>query len=162
VEIQEAAMFGRGMVAAGVLGGVVVHHLSDLPSASVLLAGTAGILLVGLLAWRMRGFGHVVWIRRLVVPILVAGWAGFCLTALWAHHRLEQVLAEQNVDRVTRVELRVESLPKLLPDRVSFEALVLQAHPPGVPASAPPAGGRASAGAATMRRSPMPQTRPAW
>lgn len=126
-------MFGRGMVAAGVLGGVVVHHLSDLPSASVLLAGTAGILLVGLLAWRMRGFGHVVWIRRLVVPILVAGWAGFCLTALWAHHRLEQVLAEQNVDRVTRVELRVESLPKLLPDRVSFEALVLQAHPPGVP-----------------------------
>ena len=125
-------MFGRGMVAAGILGVMAVHHLSTLPTPPILLAGTAGILLAGLLTSRGRGLGRLVRIRWLALA-LASGWAAFSLTALWAHHRLVQVLVEQNVDRVTRVELRIESLPKLLPDRASFEALVLQAHPPGVP-----------------------------
>jgi competence protein ComEC len=131
VKIQEAAMLGRGMVVAGVLGVVAVHQLSALPTAPILWAGTSGVLLVALLA--LRGRCPVRRVLRWLAPALVAGWAGFCLTAFWAHHRVGHVLAEENVDRVTRVELRIESLPKLLPDRVSFEALVLRAHPPGVP-----------------------------
>ncbi|TAN27833.1 MAG: DNA internalization-related competence protein ComEC/Rec2 [Castellaniella sp.] len=124
-------MFGRGMVAAGVLGVVVVHQLPTLPTTPVLWVGTAGVLLVALLAWRGRRLGRGV--LRWLASALAAGWVGFCLTAFWAHHRLEQVLVAQNVDRVTRVELRIENLPRLLPDRASFEALVLWAHPPGVP-----------------------------
>jgi competence protein ComEC len=125
-------MWGRGLVAAGVLGVMAVHRLSDLPAAPALLVGTLTALLVGVAVWRLRGRRCIGWARGALLAVL-AGWGAFCATALQAHHRLDQMLAEHNVDRVTRVELRIESLPKLEPDRVSFEARVLRAHPAGVP-----------------------------
>ncbi|WP_323000411.1 ComEC/Rec2 family competence protein [Castellaniella sp.] len=68
----------------------------------------------------------------LALWLLAAGLA-FAVTVFWAQQRLDQVLADGNVDRVSRVVLRVQGLPRLQPDRIRFEADVLDAHPAGVP-----------------------------
>jgi competence protein ComEC len=149
-------MLGRAMVAAG-LGGVLgAHRLVDLPGSGILalVSGLPG--LVGWVVWRVTGgragtgdgishrfgrsalsgwcgLGSVATLRSLALCLLSV-WAGFAFTVLCAQARLGQTLADGNVDRVSRVTLRVDSLPRLQPDRLAFEAVVLDAHPGGVPA----------------------------
>ncbi len=65
--------------------------------------------------------------------VWLAACGGFAWTVAQAHARLGDALAESNVDRVARVELRIVGLPRLDPDRRQFEAEILSAHPEGVP-----------------------------
>ncbi|HEX7388028.1 MAG TPA: DNA internalization-related competence protein ComEC/Rec2 [Castellaniella sp.] len=125
-------MLGRGLVVSGVLGVVAAHHLRSLPSPWVVGLGLLVVVACGALgSWCARIRPHVAWQWLLGLPM--AACAGFAVTVLCAQHRLAQGLDDGNVDRVSRVVLRIESLPKLQPDRVSFVARVLQAHPSGVP-----------------------------
>ncbi|WP_066452646.1 DNA internalization-related competence protein ComEC/Rec2 [Castellaniella caeni] len=152
-------MIGRLAVAAGLAGVSGAHQLARLPGWPWLLALAAALLLgVGLLGvgllWAMhpglapagapvrgRLCGHFRgWLRgRLRRQLsclglwLLAGAAGFVFTAGWAQLTLADRLLAGNVDRVSRVLLRVEGLPRLQPDRVRFEAEVLEARPAGVP-----------------------------
>lgn len=133
-------MIGRLMVGAGVLGVGAVHQLAALPDvkALVLLAGTMLVVPLALPAIGMRLAPFTPGINlptlcRWLAGCLVAAMVGFLYTAVAAQVRLSDVLSPGNVDRVSRVVLRIEGLPKLEPDRVSFEATVLQAHPAGVP-----------------------------
>ncbi len=153
-------MIGRAMVLAGLLGVVAAHGLADLPSPRVLSGAT---LALGLGLWGARQLAHRMALRVAAAGIvtavagldvrgtpmnlrhrligvglrlgacLLAGWAAFAVTALWAQARLDQTLLAGNVDRVARVLLRIDGLPRLQVDRVSFEARVLGAHPGGVP-----------------------------
>lgn len=117
-------MHGRLSIIAGAGGVVAAHGLAALPSYTQL----AGLVMLALSA--------LVFVRKRCGPfawLFMAAVLGFAGTALWAQARLNQRLAPLNVDRVVRVTLRIESLPRLQPDQVSFEARVLQAHPAGVP-----------------------------
>lgn len=150
-------MIGRAWAVAGVVGVSSAHGLAQLPSVPMLAGIGAGLLAVaGVFCWSGGRRRHPAW--RGVLGCLLAGWVAFCVTVLWAHARLEQQVAESNVDRVARVVLRVEGLPKLTPDRVSFDARVLQAHPSGVPehirVSWPAAGGHGSPYAAPRAADP--------
>lgn len=129
-------MLGRAVAAAG-LGGVLgAHRLADLPDHGA-LAWLSGVLwlsgLLGLVVWRVGRIGRLRPRLRGLVACLLGAWAGFSFTALSAQARLGQTLAEGNVDRVSRVTLRVDSLPRLRPDRLDFEAVVLGSRPAGVP-----------------------------
>ncbi len=145
-------MLGRAMVAAG-LGGVwCAHGLADLPGQGALAAISGVLALGGGIAWRVgtRQPGRAVsaecgWgcskpgrayaLKGLpdLILCLLCAWAGFAFTVLCAQVRLDQQLADGNVDKVSRVTLRVDSLPRLQPDRLAFEAVVLDAHPSGTP-----------------------------
>lgn len=179
-------MLGRARVVAG-LGGVLgAHGLADLPGSGTLalVSGLPG--LVGWVVWRVArgragtgdgishrfgrsalsgwcGLGSVATLRSLTLCLLSA-WAGFAFTVLCAQARLGQTLADGNVDRVSRVTLRVDSLPRLQPDRLAFEAVVLDAHPGGVPARIRvrwPAGGwRGPYAPARPPDPPFPEVRP--
>ena len=128
-------MLGRGLVVSGVLGVVAAHQFEVLPSRATtvlmlclaLLMGSGALLFVYARA-------APAWCRSVrLVGLVLAACVGFAATVLCAQTRLSQALAESNEDRVSRVVLRIESLPKLQPDRVSFVARALQAHPAGVP-----------------------------
>ncbi|MHA3902413.1 ComEC/Rec2 family competence protein [Castellaniella sp. WN] len=179
-------MLGRAMVVAG-LGGVLdAHRLADLPGSGT-LALVSGLLgLMGWVVWRVArgragtedgishrfgrsvlsgwcGLGSVATLRSLAFCLLSA-WAGFMFTVLCAQARLDQALADGNVDRVSRVTLRVDSLPRLRPDRLDFEAVMLDAHPDGVPERIRvrwPAGGwRGPYAPALPPDPPFPEVRP--
>lgn len=132
-------MVGRGMVLAGLLGVVALHQCRELPGGPQMALGLLVPLAAGAVAhWRPRGtiVPHRAGRRRLLLGLswgLLAWWLGFCLTAVWAQLRLAQQLDPSNVDKVSRVVVRVASLPRLQVDRISFDAEVLQAHPSGVP-----------------------------
>src|SRR5690606_10443911 len=136
-------MIGR-LAALGFVGGVTAAHgLADLPHpawAVLAAAPAAGLWLALTLARRRRRDlpggrplsalaanalgGALVWL---------AACGGFAWTVALAQHRLADVLAHINVDRVTRVDLRIVGLPRLDPDRRRFEAEVLSARPEGAP-----------------------------
>lgn len=120
-------MVGRGSVVASVLGAVGAHQLPTLPSLFLLAGATAGVALV---LWAVTRRWPA---ARVVLPCCAGLWAGFCITVVRADARLAETLALSNVDRVSRVVLRIESLPRLQPDRVSFDASVLESRPQGVP-----------------------------
>lgn len=115
-------------------------------------------------AWRRgSGPGRGALLRASILCLLSA-WAGFVFTVLCAQARLAQALADGNVDRVSRVTLRVDSLPRLQPDRLTFEAVVLDAHPGGVPERVrvrwPAAGWRGPYAPARPPDPPFPEVRP--
>ncbi|WP_322995140.1 DNA internalization-related competence protein ComEC/Rec2 [Castellaniella sp.] len=145
-------MIGRLIVGAGLLGVVAVHRLALLPAwPGVLAWGLLPLALLGLIPWlggrpqsriRSRFLRHArlaLWLGRLLqtcrmlLACLSAALLAAAVTVFWAERRLDQTLDAGNTDRVSRVILRVQGLPRLQPDRVRFEAEVLQAHPPGVP-----------------------------
>jgi competence protein ComEC len=126
-------MLGRAMVAAG-LGGVLgAHRLADLPDSGTLALASA---LPGLAIWTARRArpARIAGLLRGLAWCLLAAWAGFVFAVSCAQVRLDQTLADGNVDRVSRVAVRVDSLPRQRPDRLEFEAVVLEARPGGVPA----------------------------
>ncbi len=149
-------MLGRAMVAAG-LGGVLgAHRLADLPGGGALALASGVLGLVGWGVWRASARGAAL--------CLLGAWAGFTFTVLCAQQRLDQTLADGNVDKVSRVTLRVDSLPRLQPDRLAFEAVVLDARPGGVPERIRvrwPAGGwRGPYAPARPPDPPFPEVRP--
>ncbi|MFA5663332.1 DNA internalization-related competence protein ComEC/Rec2 [Castellaniella sp.] len=136
-------MVGRLAVMAGLLGVIAVHEMASLAPRPALGAALVAVLAVQVLAWWGARAWPMVWSGTLWPEMwpglsrlgwcLLAAWSGFALTTVWAQARLGQALADGNVDRVSRVELRVASLPRLQPDRIGFDADVLHAHPAGVP-----------------------------
>ncbi|MER1968659.1 DNA internalization-related competence protein ComEC/Rec2 [Castellaniella sp. GW247-6E4] len=131
-------MIGR-LTALGFVAGVAaVHGLDELPSAG----WTALAALSGAAAWlaasgvRGRLGGAAGGLARYAAGgalIWLAACGGFAWTVAQAQARLGDVLVDGNVNRVTRVDLRVVGLPRLDPDRRQFEAEVLAARPEGVP-----------------------------
>lgn len=124
-------MIGRTSLLGFIAASGSVHLLSELPGHSLRLAlWTALILLtvIYVFFWRDRSECQI-W----VVP-LWAALAGFSLTVARADERLADSLAESNVNLVTRVELRVVSLPRRLSGMQSFDADVIRSIPDGVPA----------------------------
>lgn len=149
-------MFGRAMAAAG-LGGVLgAHGLADLPDSGALALASGALGLAGWVVWRAGARG--------AMCCLLAAWAGFVFTVLHTQALLGQALADGNVDKVSRVTLRVNSLPRLRPDRLDFEAEVLDARPGGVPGRIRvrwPAGGwRGPYAPARPADPPLPEVRP--
>lgn len=67
------------------------------------------------------------------IPPLCAALAGFLLTVHRADVRLSDVLNESDVNRVSRVELRVASLPRYGGGAQTFDAEVINSVPAGVP-----------------------------
>ena len=174
-------MLGRAMIAAGLGGVLAAHGLAELPGGALLALGSGAFLAAGCIGWvgaawaRHRRGRHPfihdagVWgrIRPVWLPLclcLLCAWAGFVFTVLSAQTRLDQRLAESNVDKVSRVTLRVDSLPRLQPDQLAFEAVVLDAHPGGVPARIrvrwPASGWRSPYAPARPADPPLPEIRP--
>lgn len=149
-------MLGRAMTAAG-LGGVLgAHGLADLPGSGALALASGVLGLVGWGVWRASARGAAL--------CLLGAWAGFTFTVLCAQQRLDRTLADGNVDKVSRVTLRVDGLPRLQPDLLAFEAVVLDARPGGVPERIRvrwPAGGwRGPYAPARPPDPPFPEVRP--
>jgi len=162
-------MVGRLAVMAGLLGVIAVHEMADLPSPAALGWGWVGLLSILGLGWCASRTWRLSWpaagahLRRLAWCLL-AGWSGFTMATVWAQARLGEGLDERNVDRVSRIELRVASLPRLQPDRIGFDADVLHAHPAGVPARIrvnwSAAGWRSPYAAPRAADPPFPDVRP--
>jgi len=124
-------MLGRGLVVAGGLGVLAAHCLEVLPEGAPLWLGTVVVAMMAGGACLVRGRGRMA--LRGIATASCAAWVGFAVTVVWAHERLDQDLVISNVDRVSRVDVRIESLPRLGPDQVSFVASVLRSRPSGVP-----------------------------
>jgi competence protein ComEC len=119
---------GRIGLLAFVAASGVVHKLPALPG---LAHGLAAAVLIALLSLLVLGLP-----RRLRAPIWLPLWAalaGLLLTAARADHRLADALAGHDENKVSRVVLRVATLPRLSPDGRQFQAQVLSSLPVGVP-----------------------------
>lgn len=125
-------MIGRGMVIAGVLGVVLTHRLSSLPSYAELVLLILLALSAVIAAFFTKLCRKPVFI--IIALLLFAFSIGLVYSSLLAKQRLSAQLLDTNVDRVSRVTLRVTGLPKLSADRISFSAHVISSHPSGVPA----------------------------
>lgn len=68
----------------------------------------------------------------LLLPLWAAA-IGLSLTVARIEHRLSDVLAEGNVNKVTWVVLRIASLPRMGPGSRQFEAQLISSKPEGVP-----------------------------
>lgn len=135
-------MIGRLSLLAFVGATGSVHLLPVLPGNGI---RAALLVLAFVLAWVMLGSrlsrgrvfrGKATWCRHHGVywPLPVfAALCGFLLTVVRADARLSDVLDESNVNLVSRVELRVVSLPRLGADMQSFDADVIASVPDGVP-----------------------------
>lgn len=180
-------MIGRLAVAAGLLGTGAAHQLARLPAwpwpTAAVLVPAAMMVLAGFLGGRGRMAGaplpdeadfgqegslrgrmpRLVRASRILALWLLAAGLGFAITVFWAQQRLAQVLEDGNVDRVSRVTLRVRGLPRLQPDRIRFEADVLDSHPAGVPrrilVNWPASGWRSPYAAAQPADPPFPVVR---
>lgn len=119
-------MVGRLSLLGFVGGAVAVHGLADLPDVHWLAMGVIVLGCCLLVFWRRPKV-------RAGLCIVCVCFLGFGLTVWQAQVRLADDLAPGNVDRVSRVELRVAGLVRHDPDRRQFEAEVLSARPDGVP-----------------------------
>lgn len=123
-------MCGRILVLIAVLGVVWVHKLSYLPSYKLLIICGAFLIVLSLFIFRFFSGNKLI---RCVLLILISFYTAYAYTSMWAKHRLADELAAINVDKVSKVLLRVYGLPKIQIDKVSFFAQVISSHPPGVP-----------------------------
>ncbi len=131
-------MYGRLGVLAAVAGAVAVHARSALPTPGDLWLGLAVVVVMLLLAGLAisRYAPRRIGLKRalLVAVCLVMGfYLGFGITFIAAQQRLQQHLAVHNVDKVSRVTLRVLGLPSYQAGRLNFQAQVLESRPSGVP-----------------------------
>lgn len=140
-------MKGRISLLTFVAASAAVQVLPALPRLEILgwlgvgLAGVSCIVVVA----GMRGRGPPVplrqrWVRRprwravvAAMCVLWVAYAGFASTVWRAQARLDDRLSSGNENKVSRVVLRVATLPRLAPDRRQFEADVLSSRPAGVP-----------------------------
>ncbi|NYT36542.1 DNA internalization-related competence protein ComEC/Rec2 [Allopusillimonas soli] len=121
-------MVGRCALVALVGGCWLAHVLPAMPQTRELAWMAAALLLpTALVAW---------WPVRRARCLVLAGWLfciGLALTVMRIEYRLSDALEEDNENQVSRVTLRIASLPRLDAGRRQFEADVLHAHPDGVP-----------------------------
>lgn len=124
-------MYGRILVLAAILGVLWVHQLKQLPSSFSLILYGFGLALCGLFIKPIKTAykSQIIFLLLLIVSTYLA----FTYTSTWAKYRLLDDLAEINIDKVSRVTLRVSGLPKIQPDKISFLAQVIDSHPAGVP-----------------------------
>lgn len=121
---------GRASLLAFVAATGGVHLLPALPGHSVRIGLCVVALVVTLTASLVQrhSLGRVLWL----VPVWAA-LAGFLFTVMRADARLNDALADSNVNLVSRVELRVASLPQRQSGMQSFDAHVINSVPAGVP-----------------------------
>lgn len=121
---------GRSCLLAFIAASGSVHLLPELPGAAFHLFFWFVVLLLTLMAVLCgRRFGKPwAWIL-----LLWAAAAGYSSTVLRAETRLADALDDTNVNLVSRVELRIVSLPRRFPGMQSFDAEVLRSVPDGVP-----------------------------
>lgn len=127
-------MVGRLSIIAGLAAVALGHVLPRLPEPAEWLGLAAGLLLVSLTAVvtrRSAAYTCVPKFKWLALP-----WT-FLLGLAWVSFHIDQRLAEslspQDEDKVSRVVLRIETLPRLAPDSRRFEARVLESRPAGIP-----------------------------
>jgi len=123
---------GRASLLAFVAATGCVHLLPVLPGAGIRVALFLALLVItGMaLGCRHRLPAGSLW---LLLP-LWAALVGFLLTLFRADARLAEFLPEADVNRVSRVELRVGSLPRQGTGMQTFDADVIHSIPAGVPA----------------------------
>lgn len=123
-------MRGRASLLAFVAATGCVHLLPDLPDIFVLIGLCAAVLVLSLTVGVLQRQSprRVLWL----LPVWAA-LAGFLFTVLRADVRLNDVLTDSNVNLVSRVELRVISLPQRYSGMQSFDAEVINSIPTGVP-----------------------------
>lgn len=145
-------MKGRSCLLAAVTTAAVVHGLPVLPGPMLLGGMAAGLAVVSCLILALGAMPYRAWpgrvarrlpapagrpVRRrvaaVVVLVLWSAFAGFSTTVWRAQDRLDDRLDPGNENKVSRVVLRIATLPRLWPDRRQFEAEVLSSQPAGVP-----------------------------
>jgi len=128
-------MRGRPILCGIVLAHAAVVFTPHQPTLSTWAWSCAGFIALAALCHSVRGFAVPAWRR----PCETLAWAllaiglTLLLTAQRVWLRLDDALAPGDVDRVSRVTLRVIELPQLAPDSRRFRAQVLSAQPAGVP-----------------------------
>ncbi len=123
-------MRGRACLLAFIVASTAVHLLASLPAPALVRTVLPGLLLLS--GWLAHTVARRP--RRLTAMLALSmALAGAWLTLERAHHRLADVLQPVNVDRVSRVELRVDSLVQATAAGLRFQGRVLRAHPEGVP-----------------------------
>lgn len=137
-------MRGRPVLSSLLLASAVVVFAPQQPSLrqwiaiSAVLLAMAGACLVARRWWlsaRQGSAAPVAWRRGAVTLAWMLAVAAVMLvvTAQRVWQRLDDALAHDNIDRVSRVTLRVEGLPQWSPDNRRFRARVLSSMPQGVP-----------------------------
>lgn len=125
---------GRLSIIAGLAAVALGHLLPRLPEPAEWLGMATGLLMASLVVAGTRRSAAYTRMRRL--KWLALPWA-FLLGLAWASFHVDQRLAEslspQDEDKVSRVVLRIETLPRLAPDSRRFEAQVLESRPAGIP-----------------------------
>lgn len=123
-------MKGRLSLLAFIVATGSVHLLPVLPDHAArigLCMGATVLTVVACMAQR-HSPRRMFWLLPMWAAL-----AGFLLTVARADARLHDSLAESNVNLVSRVELRVTSLPQRYSGMQSFDADVIHAVPDGVP-----------------------------
>lgn len=121
---------GRASLLAFVATTGGVHLLPDLPSPAVRIGLGVGVVMLTLAVFMMQRHvrGRVLW----MLPVWAA-LAGFLFSVMRIEARLNDVLLDSNVNLVSRVELRVISLPQRSSGMQRFDAQVIDSVPKGVP-----------------------------
>lgn len=123
-------MKGRSSLLCFIAATGGVHLLPTMPDSTVRIGLSAGVLLVTVVAAVTLRRKPA---RRFWLLPLWAALAGGLLTCVRIDSRLNDRLAESNVNLVSRVELRVTSLPQRLSGSQQFDAQVIRSMPVGVP-----------------------------
>ncbi|HEU0231563.1 MAG TPA: DNA internalization-related competence protein ComEC/Rec2 [Burkholderiaceae bacterium] len=141
-------MRGRFCLLTAVAASGAVHSLSVLPGRVSLVWTGIALVIVSCVAMAARCLCRHGWsvpIRlsggaasrcRVATTIMLVLWVAYIAFAstVWrAQALLDDRLAPDNENKVSRVVLRIATLPRLSPDRRQFEAEVLSSRPMGVP-----------------------------
>ena len=115
-------MMGRACLAAFVAAATFSHFLSPSVLTMPVWYGGGAALIALLLALRFP----LAW-------VLLAGCLGASYSIWHIHDRLSQSVPSADINKVSRVELEIQSLVQSGPAYRQFRARVLQSQPPGLP-----------------------------
>lgn len=121
-------MTGRFSLLAFVAATAWVHSFPAMPGLQVWLLGSLILAVISLLVFLLAGK-----YRWAILLPLLAGVAGLTMTIARVEYRLADTLAPSNVNKVSRVVLRIAELPRLAADSRHFQADVISSKPDGVP-----------------------------
>jgi len=125
-------MKGRASAVAFVAGSAWVQTLATLPSVRVISAWGVPLLCLGMVWARYRGRCVALSSLSWILPLL-ALWLGVASATWRAEWRLADALPHAEEGQVTRVDMRVSSLPQGDENGLRFEAQILRATPDHVP-----------------------------
>jgi len=128
-------MRGRPILCGILLAHAVVVYAPQQPVMATWTWVCVGLAALAAICLSVRTVFCPAWRDRIetLAWVLLAGSLALLLTAQRVWWRLDDALAPANVDRVSRVTLRVIELPQLAPESRRFRAQVLSAQPAGVP-----------------------------